>query len=53
MLNLANICTTQLLKAICPGPSYDLLRLQRSEKLIDENKQIINGQTLDNFENLQ
>ena len=40
MLNLANICTTQLLKAICPGPSYDLLRLQLSEKLIGkENEQ--------------
>ena len=40
MLNLANICTTQLLKAICPGPSYDLLRAQLSEKLIDkENDQ--------------
>ena len=39
MLNLANICTTQLLKAICPGPSYDLLRLQLSEKLAYKEKE--------------
>ena len=39
MLNLANICTTQLLKVICPGPSYDLLRLQLSEKLAYKEKE--------------
>ena len=39
MLNLANICTNQFLKAICSGPSCDLLQLQVAKKLVNENKQ--------------